>query len=58
MSVWDGGSKKRVRQFAGYSRAIAGLSFSGDGQRLAIASSDVFENGAPSQDAHVFVRDV
>jgi cell cycle arrest protein BUB3 len=43
--VWDGEQKKRISQLRAYPCAVAALSFSPSGERLAIAASYTWENG-------------
>ncbi|KXS20559.1 budding uninhibited by benzimidazoles 3-like protein, isoform CRA_b [Gonapodya prolifera JEL478] len=59
VNVWDGYNKKRIRQYPRYPTCIASLSFSPDGQQLAVASSytwDELEKDAPTDT--IFVRTV
>jgi len=57
VNVWDGLSKKRLKQYPRYPSGVASLSFSHDGRMLAVASSYTFEEGekdhAPDS---VFIR--
>lgn len=59
VNVWDGANKKRLSQWTGYPTSIASLSFSPDGQRVAIASSYTYEEGnRPAARDEIYVRDV
>ncbi|KAJ5894781.1 nuclear pore complex subunit [Penicillium taxi] len=45
VALWDGISKRRIRQYQKYQSSVAALDFSGDGKHLAIAVSPGFEDG-------------
>jgi cell cycle arrest protein BUB3 len=45
VNIWDGENKKRLSQLAKYPTSVAYMSFSADGQNLAVASSYTFEEG-------------
>ena len=45
VSLWDGVTKRRIRQYQRYSASVAALSFSTDGKWLAVAISPGFEDG-------------
>ena len=61
VALWDGVSKRRIRQYQKYVASVAALSFSADGKYLAIAISPGFEDGKEG-DAEgvvkVFVREL
>jgi len=61
VNVWDGFQKKRLCQLHSYPSSIASLSFSADGNLLAIASSYMYEHEdeepVPQEDA-IFIRRV
>ncbi|KAF2586071.1 hypothetical protein F2Q70_00036946 [Brassica cretica] len=59
VNIWDGNNKKRLYQYSKYPSSIAALSFSRDGQLLAVASSYTFEEGEKSHEPEaIFVRNV
>ncbi|AEE76263.1 putative transcription factor WD40-like family [Arabidopsis thaliana] len=59
VNIWDGNNKKRLYQYSKYPTSISALSFSRDGQLLAVASSYTFEEGEKSQEPEaIFVRSV
>ena len=43
VNVWDGACKKRLYQYARYPTSISALSFSADGEMLAVGSSYTYE---------------
>jgi cell cycle arrest protein BUB3 len=45
ISIWDGKNKKRITMWKTFPTSIASLSFSGDGQYLAVAASYTYEEG-------------
>lgn len=45
VALWDGISKRRIRQYQKYPSSVAALGFSGNGKYLAIALSPGFEDG-------------
>lgn len=45
VALWDGISKRRIRQYQKYPSSVAALGFSGNGKYLAIAISPGFEDG-------------
>lgn len=45
VALWDGVSKRRIRQYQRYASSVSALSFSGDGKFLAVAVSPGFEDG-------------
>ncbi|XP_010466187.1 PREDICTED: mitotic checkpoint protein BUB3.1-like isoform X2 [Camelina sativa] len=59
VNIWDGNNKKRLYQYSKYPTSISALSFSRDGQLLAVASSYTFEEGEKSYEPEaIFVRNV
>lgn len=61
VSLWDGVTKRRIRQYQRYAASIAALSFSGDGKWLAVAISPGFEDGREGQaegTISVFIREL
>ena len=61
VAVWDGVSKRRIRQYQKYAASVAALSFSADGKFLAIAISPGFEDGKEGESEgaiKVFVREL
>ncbi|KMZ74498.1 putative Mitotic checkpoint protein bub3 [Zostera marina] len=59
VNVWDGNNKKRLFQYTKYPNSISALSFSKDGQLLAVASSYTYERGdVPHSPDSIFVRNV
>lgn len=57
VNIWDGAQKKRLAQWTGYPTSIASLSFSPDGQRVAIAASYTYEEGnRPAVKDAIYVR--
>ncbi|RKP24183.1 mitotic checkpoint protein BUB3 [Syncephalis pseudoplumigaleata] len=45
ISIWDGKNKKRITMWNTFPTSVASLSFSGDGQQLAVAVSYTYEEG-------------
>ncbi|KAL9109165.1 MAG: hypothetical protein Q9227_006090 [Pyrenula ochraceoflavens] len=45
VALWDAHAKRRIRQYQKFSSSVAALSFSADGDQLAIAISPGFEDG-------------
>mmetsp|Transcript_22175 Transcript_22175/g.37899 ORF Transcript_22175/g.37899 Transcript_22175/m.37899 type:complete len:334 (+) Transcript_22175:64-1065(+) len=45
VNIWDGANKKRLFQISRYPTSVASLSFSPDGQYMAVASSYCWEQG-------------
>ncbi|KAI8055419.1 WD40 repeat-like protein [Syncephalis plumigaleata] len=45
ISIWDGKNKKRITMWKTFPTSIASLSFSADGQYLAVAASYTYEEG-------------
>jgi cell cycle arrest protein BUB3 len=45
VALWDGISKRRIRQYQKYTSSVAAVAFSGNGKYLAIAVSPGFEDG-------------
>ena len=43
--LWDGQSKRRIRQYQGYSSGVSSLAWSSDGKFLAVGVSPGFEDG-------------
>ena len=61
VSLWDGVTKRRIRQYQRYSASVAALSFSSDGKWLAVAISPGFEEGneePPQGPISIFVREL
>jgi cell cycle arrest protein BUB3 len=63
VSLWDGMAKRRLRQYQKYPASIAGLSFSPNGEYLAIGSSSGFEDGndggeCPPESVKIFIREL
>ncbi|CAH2053293.1 unnamed protein product [Thlaspi arvense] len=59
VNIWDGNNKKRLYQYSKYPTSISALSFSRDGQLLAVASSYTYEEGEKSHEPDaIFVRSV
>ncbi|MCJ1341569.1 hypothetical protein MMC09_006865 [Bachmanniomyces sp. S44760] len=61
VALWDGVSKRRIRQYQRYPASVAALSFSGDGRWLAVAISPGFEDGREGSGngtVGVFVREL
>ncbi|KAK9502844.1 hypothetical protein O3M35_011539 [Rhynocoris fuscipes] len=60
VNIWDGFNKKRLCQFRKYPSAITSLSFSYDGDALAVGCSDMFDESNPQNipdpKSAVFVR--
>jgi cell cycle arrest protein BUB3 len=59
--VWDGITKRRIRQYPRFPASIASLDFSADGKYLAIAVSPGFEDGKEGESqgpTKVFVREL
>lgn len=57
VSIWDGQNKKRLVQFHKYPNSISSLSFSNDGNLIAIACSNPQEEESMNQDS-IFIRKV
>ena len=45
VALWDGNTKRRIRQYQKFPASIAALAFSADGKYLAVAHSPGFEDG-------------
>jgi len=45
VALWDGVSKRRIRQYQRYASSVAALAFSADGRFLAVGISPGFEDG-------------
>lgn len=62
VALWDAEAKRRIRQYQKYSASIAALSFSCDGNYLAIAVCPGFEDGQEDYSGvgatHVFIREL
>ena len=61
VALWDGVSKRRIRQYQKYAASVAALSFSADGKFLAVAVSPGFEDGKEGEGegaVRVFVREL
>jgi cell cycle arrest protein BUB3 len=43
--LWDGVTKRRIRQYQAYPSSVSSVSWSSDGKYLAIAISPGFEDG-------------
>ena len=59
IALWDGVSKRRIRQYQKYSHSVAALSFSADGKYLAVGVCPGFEDGKEDigeGDVKVFIR--
>lgn len=58
--LWDGVTKRRIRQYQPYPASIASLGWSSDGKYLAVAVSPGFEDGRDDVNAshQVFVREL
>ena len=59
VALWDGDSKRRIRQYQKYPQSIASLSFNHDGTKLAVASCPGFEDGKDTEDPNetrIFIR--
>ena len=59
--LWDGKSKRRIRQYMGYPSSVSSMAWSSDGRHLAIGVSPGFEDGKeelPEGSVKVYVRDV
>lgn len=58
---WDGQSKRRIKQYAGFPASISSMSWSSDGRHLAIGVSPGFEDGKEELEegsVKVFVREI
>jgi len=58
---WDGQSKRRIKQYAGFPASISSMSWSSDGKHLAIGVSPGFEDGREELEegsVKVFVREI
>ncbi|RKF66820.1 Mitotic checkpoint protein BUB3.2 [Golovinomyces cichoracearum] len=62
VALWDAEAKRRIRQYQKYPAAIAALSFSCDGNYLAIGVCPGYEDGQESYSGegstHVFIREL
>lgn len=61
VALWDGISKRRIRQYQKYSSSVAAVAFSGNGKYLAIGVSPGFEDGkddVPEGVVKIFVREL
>jgi cell cycle arrest protein BUB3 len=61
VSMWDGVSKRRFRQYPNYSSSISALAFSASGRHMAVAVSPGFEDGhdeVPEGSVKIFVREL
>ena len=61
VALWDGVTKRRIRQYQKYSSSVAALSFSGNGRYLAVAVSPGFEDGKEGVgegEVKLFVREL
>lgn len=61
VALWDGVSKRRIRQYQKYPSSVAAVAFSGNGRYLAIAVSPGFEDGrddVPEGVVRIFVREM
>lgn len=58
--IWDGFNRKRLAQLSKYPASISSLTFSEDGQLLAIASSYMYERGPIENEPEptIYVRSV
>ena len=59
--LWDGGSKRRIRQYSGYPSSVSSMAWSSDGKQLAVGVSPGFEDGKEELEegsVKVFVREV
>lgn len=45
VALWDGVSKRRIRQYQKYASSVSGVAFSGNGKYMAVAISPGFEDG-------------
>ncbi|KAJ9521705.1 hypothetical protein QJQ45_015367, partial [Haematococcus lacustris] len=59
VNIWDGANKKRLFQISRYPTSVSALSFSRDGQFLAVASSYAYEQGdRPHEPDAIYIRPV
>ncbi|TQS39130.1 hypothetical protein Golomagni_00349 [Golovinomyces magnicellulatus] len=62
VALWDAEAKRRIRQYQKYPAAIAALSFSCDGNYLAVGVCPGYEDGQESYSGegstHVFIREL
>ncbi|KAJ5184151.1 Mitotic checkpoint protein BUB3.2 [Penicillium capsulatum] len=61
VALWDGISKRRIRQYQKYSSSVAAVGFSGNGKYLAIAVSPGYEDGkddVPEGVVNIYVREL
>ncbi|POS88287.1 mitotic checkpoint protein-like protein BUB3, partial [Erysiphe pulchra] len=62
VALWDAEAKRRIRQYQKYPASIAALSFSCDGNYLAVAVCPGFEDGQEDYSGvgatHVFIREL
>lgn len=55
VSLWDGGAKRRIRQYQKFPSSVAALGFSSDGKYLAVGVSPGFEDGKEDGEGMVSV---
>jgi cell cycle arrest protein BUB3 len=55
VALWDGSTKRRIRQYQKFPSSISGLAFSSDGKYLAVSYSPGFEDGRDDPDGVVGV---
>jgi len=61
VALWDGISKRRIRQYQKYQTSVSAVAFSGSGQHLAVAVSPGFEDGrdeVPEGSVKIYVREL
>ncbi|CAG7964925.1 unnamed protein product [Penicillium nalgiovense] len=61
VALWDGISKRRIRQYQKYQHSVSAVAFSASGQHLAIAVSPGFEDGhdeVPEGTVKIYVREL
>ncbi|KAJ5356949.1 hypothetical protein N7517_011558 [Penicillium concentricum] len=61
VALWDGISKRRIRQYQKYQNSVSAVAFSASGQHLAIAVSPGFEDGhdeVPEGTVKIYVREL
>ncbi|CAG7922287.1 unnamed protein product [Penicillium olsonii] len=61
VALWDGVTKRRIRQYQKYQTSVSAVAFSGNGQYLAMAVSPGFEDGhdnVPEGSVVIYVREL
>ncbi|CAI7570114.1 unnamed protein product [Penicillium bialowiezense] len=61
VALWDGISKRRIRQYQKYQTSVSAVAFSASGQHLAVAVSPGFEDGhddVPEGSVKIYVREL